>query len=191
MVSDIVKNSEGNFIWINKMGVHFPYEKNYPEDGVSWLPTDRTAEKSELTDNNQPLINNYDNAIKYNLDAFFENLLSGGVPHNTVFVYTSDHGQTLIQGKASHCGSTRDEAMVPLFIIAQPEMLPPADTDFRASHANIFASLLDLMKYPEEERRYDYSISLFKAKREDSAPRYYFSGPLTGASGGGLHLYDD
>jgi len=47
------------------------------------------------------------------------------------------------------------------------------DTGFKASHANMFTTLLDLMNYPEELRKYPYAISLFKAKAADSRPRYF------------------
>jgi hypothetical protein len=51
------------------------------------------------------------------------------------------------------------------------------DVDFRASHHNIFSTLLDLMNYPVELRRPGYSISLLKATSKDSAPRYFNPGP--------------
>jgi glucan phosphoethanolaminetransferase (alkaline phosphatase superfamily) len=190
-VNEVLKHSNGNFIWINKRGVHIPYETNYPEAAAVWLPTDRKARESELINNNQPLINNYDNAIRYNFETFFRNLFPEGVLNNTIYVYTSDHGQTLIQGKGSHAGRTKNEASVPLFIIAQPELLPEVDTAFKATHSNIFPTLLDMMKYPEIERKYDYSLSLFKAKKENSRPRYYFAGSLVGGASGELLLYDE
>jgi hypothetical protein len=56
--------------------------------------------------------------------------------------------------------------------------LPPLDTQYRASHTNIFATLLDLMQYPETERKFAYSTSLLKAKAADSKPRVYYSDEL-------------
>ena len=48
------------------------------------------------------------------------------------------------------------------------------DTNYKASHYNIFATLLDLMKFPEGERLHEYPISLLVATEAHSADRYYF-----------------
>jgi hypothetical protein len=50
------------------------------------------------------------------------------------------------------------------------------DTNYRASHGNIFTTLLDLMDFPAGERRYDYARSLMKAKAVDSQARYFWAG---------------
>jgi len=36
--ANIVSESAGNFIWINKRGVHFHYNNNFPEDKALWTP---------------------------------------------------------------------------------------------------------------------------------------------------------
>jgi hypothetical protein len=43
----------------------------------------------------------------------------------------------------------------------------------RASHHDIFPTLLDLMNYPEEMREPRNSISLLKATAKDSQPRFF------------------
>jgi membrane-anchored protein YejM (alkaline phosphatase superfamily) len=88
-----------------------------------------------------------------------------------VIIYTSDHGESFyVDGKAGHGGVTREEATVPLFLLGDAGR--NIDTDFKASHCNVFTALLDLMNYPEELRKYPYSISLFKAKKQ--TPRLDF-----------------
>jgi glucan phosphoethanolaminetransferase (alkaline phosphatase superfamily) len=170
-VREKLENSTGNFIWINKFGNHMPYENNYPEDHVLWKPI---STKNELATDRQPLINNYDNGIRYNLEIFFTNLFRNGVSNNTVYIYTSDHGESFVN-QNGHCGTTKDEAIVPIFMIAQPHLLPGVDTGFKASHVNIFPTLLDLMEFPENQRQYNYALSLLKAKSTDSQPRFYYS----------------
>jgi glucan phosphoethanolaminetransferase (alkaline phosphatase superfamily) len=98
------------------------------------------------------------------------------LPNNTVIVYTGDHGESFFEnGKAGHGGETTGEAEVPLFILGMSDAR--IDVGFKASHHNIFATLLDLMNYPEELRRSEYSKSLLKAKAADSSSRFFNPGP--------------
>ena len=71
----------------------------------------------------------------------------------------------------SHGGNARAEVNVPLFMIGILE--GEFDTNYKASHSNLFATILDLMNFPEEFRFHKYSISLLKAREEDSATRYF------------------
>ncbi len=194
-VRSITANSTGNFIWINKFGVHPPYLASYPESEAVWQPAPRLSETSSIFADkrtSEELINTYDNAIVYNSTSFFSELFKDGVNANSVVVYTSDHGQNLGENglTLSHCSTTRNEANVPLFMIAVPGTIPAADTGFRASHLNIFASMLDIMHFPEDRRLHDYSISLFKATARDSVPRYYFEGNLNARFSNGKYLFD-
>lgn len=171
-VRKIVENSTGNFIWVIKSGAHFPYYKRFPETEAEWTPffaSDRGGEKAP-----DLLANSYDNAIKYNLEGFFKNLIPDfKPPANTTVVYTSDHGETVGQNGDPnfHCGVTRSEVMVPLFIIGYDQS--DIDTKFRASHENIFATLLDLMQVPQSMRRRQYGLSLLQAREADSTSRFY------------------
>ena len=194
-VRQMTENSTGNFIWINKSGVHKPYSAAYPKSEIEFSPVsdgDNSRGYYDLSVSREAMINDYDNAIRFNSDVFFENLAGEKLPKNTFFVYTSDHGQTLRENGAtvSHCSNTKPEAVVPLFIVAEPEILPEIDTGFKAAHSNIFATLLDLMKFPESERKPDYAVSLFKAAAADSQPRFYFSGDLHNPVFGQKYLFD-
>lgn len=168
----IVETSTGNFIWVIKSGMHFPYYKRFPENEAEWTPffaSDRGGEKVP-----DQLANSYDNAIKYNLDGFFQNLIPDSkLPANTVVFYTSDHGETVGQdGDINfHCGVTKWEVMVPLFLIGYDQT--NIDTKFKASHENLFATLLDLMQVPPSIRRRQYALSLLQAKEADSVARFY------------------
>lgn len=178
-VKKIVSSSSGNFIWVHKFGVHLRYENSFPNEHYGEV-LDALPADYDLTQTEETMRLMYDEAITYNLESFFATLLKDGPDVNTIYVYTSDHGQTLRENGAitSHCYETKPEANVPLLMIADPEKLPKVDTNFRASHSNLFATLLDLMQYPETERKFDYSLSLLKAKAADSRPRVYYSGEL-------------
>ena len=188
-IREIVGASSGNFIWVNKRGVHFRYEKNYPREAARWTPTSANS-STNATDADRALGNNYDNAILYNSESFFAPLFSGSMPANTDFIYTSDHGQTLKSGAATHAGDSRDEALVPLFIVSNDARVRDADTRFAAAHRNLFATLLDLMNYPRDLRKHEYAVSLLDAKANESKTRKYWVGNLSGAFGGKKMNFD-
>lgn len=175
-INDLISNSTGNFIFVYKHGSHIPYQGNFPPDEQIWQPSYTTDDTYEIPSEEElpKVVNSYDNSIKYNVDSFFENLVNdySNIPNNTVFVYTGDHGQTLFKtGKNSHGGDSKAEATVPLFIIG--DLGIDVDTEYKASHQNIFPTLLDLMKYPRDLRRTNLAISLLEAKSTDSKPRYF------------------
>lgn len=195
-VKQLTDQSTGLFVWINKSGVHKPYFTAYPESALTFAPIARGDNSRGYYDFNvsaEEIVNDYDNAIRYNSQSFFENLVGEVPPKDTVYVYTSDHGQSLRENGAtvSHCSVTKPEANVPLLIISDPQNLPMVDTGFKASHSNIFATLLDLMNFPASERKNDYSLSLFKANAADSRPRFYYSGDLHGTGSGGIYSFDE
>ena len=172
-VAATIQQSVGNFIVINKKGAHFHYNDVYPPDQIIWTP----IPPQKVYKDPVMVSNTYDNAILYNVDNFFRRL----IPETqnigqTIFLYTSDHGQTLIENGAywSHCGETKNEALVPLLLIGNISY--PPDVKYRASHFNIFATILDLMAVPAEARIHDYPPSLLLIKASDSVDRYYLGG---------------
>lgn len=190
-INEITRNSKGNFIWVNKRGVHFRYEKNYPAERARWTPTDAATDEAGA-ENDRPLENNYDNAVLYNSESFFGTLAEGDLPPATIFVYTSDHGQTLRRNRATHAGDSKPEALVPLLMFGADARLATADAEFKAAHRNVFATLLDLMNYPKELRVHDYAPSLFAAPNAAAtAPRTFFVGNPSGAFGGRKILFDE
>lgn len=175
-VKQIISNSSGNFIFIFKHGSHIPYQDSFPSDRQIWQPSYSTENKYDIPSAEYlpEIINAYDNAIRYNFNSFFENLVSdySSIPNNTIIVYSSDHGQTLFaNGKSSHGGKTKEEANIPLFIIGK--LKTQTDTKYKASHQNLFPTLLDLMSYPENFRERKSAPSLLKAKTSDSKQRFF------------------
>lgn len=174
---EIISRSTGNFILIFKRGSHTPYNRNFPPGSETWHPTSKTFAHNLLNMDLETFINTYDNSVKYNLESFFRALVleSGVLPDRTVILYTSDHGQTLSEdgGIYSHGGETRKEAIVPLFIIGDAGGY--IDTSYKAMHANIVPTLLDLMSFPEEKRTRKYALSLLKARAADSRERYFIT----------------
>lgn len=178
-VKQVLDSSTGNFIWVHKYGVHLRYENSFPNERYGDV-LDALPAGYDMTQHEETMRIMYDEAITYNLESFFSTLFKDGPADNTIYIYTSDHGQTLRENGSitSHCDDTKPEANVPLMMIAGTGKLPVVDTQFRAAHANIFATLLDLMDYPEAERKFAYSTSLLKATASDSKPRFYYSEEL-------------
>lgn len=194
-VREIVGGSTGNFIWINKFGVHFPYKNSYPDSAIKWLPVAESEGISVFPtgSKHEKLKNSYDNAILYNSQSFFASLFEKGAAADTFYVYTSDHGQNLSEKSSahSHCLATKPEANVPLLMIADPQILPSADTGYKAAHKNIFPTLLDLMNVPEGERQQNYALSLLRATAADSEKRFFYTGNLHSKISAQSHAFDE
>jgi hypothetical protein len=56
--------------------------------------------------------------------------------------------------------------------------LPPTNDKYRASHANVLPTLLDLMNVPSEERAHTYAPSLFSQKGNATNNYFFFDGSL-------------
>lgn len=175
-VKTIISSSSGNFVFVFKHGAHIPYNIDFPADRTVWAPSYETADKYDIPPGSMlpAVVNAYDNAIRYNVDSFFMNIADdhANLPNNSVIIYTGDHGQTLFaNGRSSHGGNSRQEATVPLFVLGK---LPgPVDTSYKASHANVFPTVLDLFGYPPDLRDKRGFPSLLTATKADSRPRYF------------------
>ena len=100
-INRVLKNSSKNFIFVNKVGAHFPYE-------MTINPLYRT--NSKLT--------NYSISLQQNSIQFLDKL-SKSLTTDTVLFYTSDHGQNFSSG-ATHCNTGKDispkEYFVPFIV---------------------------------------------------------------------------
>ena len=96
------------FIFINKVGAHFPYESTISKDLVS-------------TDN----MKNYRTSIKQNVILYLQKLLTM-IDNDTVVLYTSDHGQNF-SANATHCNpgnlASQSEYAVPFIMLSKNEIM--------------------------------------------------------------------
>jgi glucan phosphoethanolaminetransferase (alkaline phosphatase superfamily) len=175
-VNKIINTSTGNFIYIFKRGLHFPYIDNYPRKAQVWKPVANynKIDISNPIQRSKELINTYDNSLKYNVDPFFRLLIKDPKTSlkNTVIFYTGDHGEMFLEDGKNflHGKSNKREATVPLCIIGNNLKI---DTTFSASHANILPTVLDFMHFPYAFRNKNNALSLLKSKGKDSRPRSY------------------
>jgi len=174
-VNEIITSSSGNFIFVFKNGNHVPYSNNFPPEEVIWKPYFVGTPLRVTAEELPTVANAFDNGLRYNSDKFFKTLASdyNKLPNNTLIVYTGDHGETLSENGAvlPHGVESKNVATIPIFIIGKLQQ--EVDINFKASHSNLFPTILDMMNYPQELRKRDYAISLLKAKASDSKERYF------------------
>jgi lipid A ethanolaminephosphotransferase len=173
------------FIYANKNGAHFPYDRAYPTDKAKFHPTMSEVEG----DTSEGRINSFRNAILWTVDRFFKRLIDENDLSDTVVVYTSDHGQQFNPGHFSHC-TVEDpdprEGLVPLFAIASDPALRQRFADgaqgslAHASHFAIAPTLYELMGYNPADLATRYKESLFAPDHEQPA---FTSGDIFGLFG--------
>ena len=171
---DVLKQEGPAFIYLDKFGVHSPYATKYPPDFHAFP----TPAGSELADR-EVMVAHYRNAIAWSVDEFFRKVLPAVDLSRTLIVYTSDHGQSLLQGgyKLTHCsvgGNVHPgEAYVPLFAVTlEPEFKRRLANGAargldRFSHFEIFPTLLLAMGYDAHWVAKSYGASLMDLPAPD------------------------
>jgi hypothetical protein len=151
LLNERLSTTTREFIYIVKRGAHFPYEMNYPS---GLLPEDASRESK------------YAAAVSYSTGRFFDTLRRDVPVSNVLMIYTSDHGQDHAR-RSPHCNADPawEEYSVPLVAITAShevlQTLSPSTLANRASHLNIFPSLLRVFGYsrPWIEMTYGASLS--------------------------------
>ena len=185
---ELLRQPGPQFVYVNKFGAHFPYNNSYPRSAELFGPAMRAYES---INDRQRLVNAYMNAVKWTVDGFFSVLLPGVDLAETVLIYTSDHGQNLLDDAVpvTHCRRSQEtiaEAVVPMLLITSDEILYTAFSSAaarnhnRTSHFEVFPTLLGLFGYDQEAVARHYYHSLVESIDE---PLGFISGPVTGRFG--------
>jgi lipid A ethanolaminephosphotransferase len=161
-----LQSSQPVFIYANKNGAHFPYDKAYPAAEDLYGPTmSETGEDTPVT-----RVASYRNAVRWSVDRFFAEMFKATDLANTAVIYTSDHGQALMAGQLTHCvveDPDPVQGLVPLMAMTGDQDLRQRFVDGaklnrgRASHFEIAPTLLELMGYREQDVQAFYGESLF------------------------------
>ncbi|MCW8994463.1 MAG: sulfatase-like hydrolase/transferase, partial [Psychromonas sp.] len=125
LVTYIKKNAGiQTFTYFIKRGSHFLYEERYPPNKKYFTPTLSASDYGKWDKVTRPkFLNSYYNTIRWGVDDFFEQLYGQLQGTKSLIIYTSDHGQNLIDDlryKQTHgiLGKAPVEtANVPLFMI--------------------------------------------------------------------------
>lgn len=165
---DLLKQPGKTFIMLNKYGIHFPYFRSYPKECSIFTPV---LEPGEPMNDREKSLNSYMNGLRWSVDDWLKELLSaGGVFRNYAIIYTSDHGQNIVDDGtlATHCRprANRFEGIVPMMVfsndMATMERLKAAQaTSYdQTSHFQVFPTLIRLAGYKEPWIRSHYGASL-------------------------------
>jgi lipid A ethanolaminephosphotransferase len=179
-----LNNRTPEFIYVNKVGAHFPVHDKYPDTFMRYQPalprggnetTSDTGDRTGFGGSREEwrrYRNAYRNTLLWNVGAFFDRLFASADFSRATLIYTSDHGQDLHErgtpGRGTHCtvDPQIEEGAVPLVVI-EGIGLGAADwarnasaNKNHASHYNIFPTLLVLMGYEQSAVQHVYGDSL-------------------------------
>ncbi|WP_454797780.1 sulfatase-like hydrolase/transferase [Novosphingobium lindaniclasticum] len=199
-----VNNGLREFIYVNKVGAHFPVADKFPARKARYRPilpqgagmllswTSNRAGFGGTPGEWVRYRNSYRNTVDWNVGTFFDRLLAAPGVGNAAIVYTSDHGQDLHErgnpGNNTHCGAenaAQEEGLVPLVFIGKSG---PSRLDWsrhlaanrnRSSAFRIFPTLLVLMGYDRDALRPRYGLPLDEAGHDRFAYNVDFA-PLLG-----------
>lgn len=179
-----INNSTKEFIYVNKVGAHFPVNDKFPDNFIIHKPILSRGNYLDLTDvpsqtgyssseeHWRAYRNSYRNTILWNVGNFFKKIINGADFNRATIIYTSDHGQDLHEyshtAMTTHCNLNPivEEGAVPLVII---EGDSGSTLDWqshlesnknKSSHYNVFPTLLKLMSYEDEAILSIYGNSL-------------------------------
>lgn len=174
-----LKQPGKTFIMLNKYGIHFPYFRSYPKEYNIFNPV---LEPGEPMNDREKSLNSYMNGIRWSVDDWFKDLLSeSGDFRPYVIIYTSDHGQNIVDDGtlATHCRprANRFEGIVPMMVFSNDtatlERLKAAQaTSYdQTSHFQVFPTLIRLAGYKEPWVRSHYGASL--SEPPSSLPEFF------------------
>jgi hypothetical protein len=180
----LLANGRSEFIYVNKVGAHFPVHDKYPDSFMRYRPVLPRGGFLDISDTGsragfggsrqdwRRYRNSYRNTLLWNVGGFFDRLFSQADVSRATLIYTSDHGQDLHErgnpGLNTHCSSNPlpQEGLVPLVVIEGEDAhtLDWGRTEAKrrnhVSHYGIFPTLLALMGYRETDVRPLYGDTL-------------------------------
>jgi hypothetical protein len=188
-IVQIMTSNVRSFTYAVKRGVHVHYESSYPPGQRMFQPTLGAYEPMQ---DRERALNSYSNGIRWNVDRFFQALLPRIAGQDYIILYTSDHGQHILETPSplTHCqvdAPAAVQANVPMVVMAGRRetraMLARMlrDRRDRTSHFEIFPTLLVLFGYRKEYVNREFGATLFDA----TGPRRFYSGDVFGRRSGG------
>jgi hypothetical protein len=130
-----LKTGRKQFTYAILRGVHFQYRDHYPKGA---LPEGSSTQAQ------------YEKAIAYSKEGFFDVLLDGVDRSMVAIFYTSDHGQNIEDGVTPHCSGSpvREEFSVPLIAFLPPNIAEDQNTGKGGrSLSQLFPTTLAYMGY--------------------------------------------
>ena len=155
----VTNNAKPAFIFLVKSGIHFPYESSYNVKDAIFSPH---MTGGHVVNNKQLMINSYKNAMRLSIDRFWKKFSDSANLNNTIYIYTSDHGQNLLDNgsQLTHCSTSNTsdfESLVPLFVISndikiKEKLKKHVSYNFnKTSHFNINPTILEFAGYSKKQ----------------------------------------
>ncbi len=192
LIAQRLANGVPEFIFVNKVGAHFPVADKFPDEAAIYRPLPERGKTGHIIDMGpidgknagsqtewRLYRNAYRNTLLWSVGGFFDRLLPQVAPASGVIIYTADHGQDLHErgrpGKATHCTSNprAEEVAVPLVVIDRPDeprlgwQASLAANANAVSHFRIFPTLLSLMGFADRDFAQVYGDTLVSPERDE------------------------
>lgn len=171
----LAKKNEKSFVYVNKAGAHWPYEKSYP------------PELEKRSDGAKDVKKEYQLAVTWSADWFWERLLKGITGKDScTIIYTSDHGEFINESGYASAGHgtlynpNPLEGNVPLLVYDRSNRFHNITQKNAFSHEQIFPTALLLMGFNDHYVSSRYGPSLFNAP--EKRRRWFLSGDVFGRS---------
>ncbi|MBB3103180.1 heptose-I-phosphate ethanolaminephosphotransferase [Azomonas macrocytogenes] len=134
----LAEDAPRKFVIVHLLGTHMRYHYRYPEEFNRF--TDRTGVPANVTDDQLPTYNSYDNAVLYNdyvVSSLIERLRA--TDPNGFLLYLSDHGEAVFDAANPDILGRNEEAptgpmyTVPFIVWSSPRWQAQQAWDFSAS----------------------------------------------------------
>ena len=205
-LAGFLNDGKRQFIYLNKIGAHFPIHDKYPDEYMRYkpaLPRGRflnisdTGDRTGFSGTRESWVtyrNAYRNTLIWNVGAFFDRLLGQADLAGSTIIYTSDHGQNLHErggtGVVTHCSPAPkpEEGLVPMVVLERAQAgQHPGGIDWAAaaaqgkdksSHFQIFPTVLEMMGYDPAAVKSIYGSDLLTVDDAPFAFNYQFNARL-------------
>jgi heptose-I-phosphate ethanolaminephosphotransferase len=133
------------FIVVHLLGTHMSYQYRYPPEFERF--TDRSGAPDNVSDDQLPTYNSYDNAVLYNdhvVASLIKNL--SGAQANSMLLYLSDHGEAVFDAPKpdvlgrNEAAPTSPMYTVPFIVWNSPQWQAQQGRDFRTALSRPYSS---------------------------------------------------
>jgi len=201
LAKEIIKLSQddqSSFIFVNKVGAHFPVQDKYPDSHLKYQPVSSRGNYVNISDTGSRVgfqgdpeswrlyRNAYRNTLLWNTGNFFDQIFKHADLQQTAIIYTADHGQRLHEdgspGQNTHCSPDprAEEGAAPLVFIT-PDTVTldfpgSAQSNYnKTSHYRLFPTVLQMMGYDKQEVTSIYGADVTSAKPDPYTYNAYFN----------------
>lgn len=172
----LLRTHPKTFVYINKMGIHFPYNEVCPSHQKTLKNPPQQSQ----------ILTNYFNGMVWVADKFLEGLLKEISAFDYLLFYTSDHAENVEEvqtrnGHGSFMGANWKQAAVPLIIFTNNPTLQRKYKDVQSMHFNklshfaLAPSLLEHLGFERTWVREKFGPSILSKER---TPQSFFTGNI-------------